>query len=286
MLSTDFSMQFFPAAQDLQPFVKDFIAVSDRRPIGIAGERFLPDGNFMLVINLENGYLTKNAEHSSSIQEVAKGYLHTHQQRAYYLHRNGDYRGIVVHFTPEGMYHLLHSSLSELPLNAVFEVETLFGKWSKNLVEQLLEYASPAQQVAYLEQIFRKKLSITGLNDKTIPNLIQWINKLHGNISVEEIAQKAHTSRKTLERHFQQRVGLNPKQYLRTIRLRRAYTQLCMGQPNDIMDLVLDNGFYDQTHLIKEFKRFIGLTPTGLLKSPDFSTQSYHTLYRSLESKF
>lgn len=276
-------MQRFIPAADLQPFVKDFIFVKDARPSDAAPERLLPDGNFMLVLNLQNGYVAQNATRTFGAEKAVTGYLHGHASSAFYLHKTTVYQGIVLHFTPDGLYHLLRSSLHELPMDAIFTTEELFGKWGKELTARLCECATPQIQLAFLEKILRQKFYKVGYMSKPIMPILNWIEQYKGNVSVQTLADQFFVSRKTLERRFLQRVGLSPKHYLRIIRFRNTYTQLCLGNYEGMLDLVAENGYFDQMHMIKEFKQLGGLTPSELLEASDFPKQLYHNAYRMLE---
>lgn len=284
MLTASFSLQRFLPMVDLQPFVKDFIFIHDTRPLSIPSERLLPDGNFMLVINLENGYIAQNAGGVYHAEKTANGYVHAHAQGAFYLHKTGAYRGITVHLTPDGMHRLLRASLSELSLNSIFTLEELFGKWGRELKDRMCACASQQAQLACLEQLLRKKFESSFWNP-TIEPMLNWAEQQHGNVNVQTLAETFFISRKTLERKFLQQVGITPKQYLRMIRFRNTYTQLSLGNFREMMDLVVENGYFDQMHMIKEFKQFLGTTPSELLKSPDFTQPSYHTQYRRLSAE-
>lgn len=276
-------MQRFLPMADLQPFMKDFIFIKDARPSESPPERLLPDGNFMLVINLQNGYLVQNATRTFSAEKSVTGYLHGHSSSAFYLHKTAVYQGIALHFTPDGLYHLLRTSLHELPMDAIFTTEELFGKWGKELATHLWECSTPEAQIACLERLLQQKFRKVGYINQPIMPILNWIEQYKGNLSVEALATQFFISRKTLERRFLQRVGLPPKQYLRIIRFRHAYTQLCLGDYKEMLDLVAENGYFDQMHMIKEFKQFVGFTPTELLEKSDLAQQLYHNAYRTLE---
>lgn len=278
-------MQRFLPSVDLQPFVKDFIFMNDARPLGTLPERLIPDGDFLLAINLENGYIAQHPMNTYAATLPATGYLHAHAQRAYYLHKTGHYRGIALHLTPDGMYQLLRTSLFELPLDSIFTTEELFGKWGKDLAERLCECATPKAQLAYLEQQLRQKLNKNHWNGESMMSILNWVGQHHDKVSVQNVAEHFFISRKTLERRFLQRVGVTPKQYMRMIRFRNAYTQLSLHNYHEMMDLVEENGYFDQMHMIKDFKQFIGATPSELLKSPNFMQPSYHTQYRRLSTE-
>ncbi|MBD2464387.1 AraC family transcriptional regulator [Oscillatoria sp. FACHB-1407] len=85
------------------------------------------------------------------------------------------------------------------------------------------------------------------------------------NVSLETLAAIAHLSPFHLLRTFRKQVGLPPHEYLNQVRFRQAKKLLVQGQP--IREVAHVTGFADQSHLTRQFKRMIGVTP-GQYRSP------------------
>jgi AraC-like DNA-binding protein len=79
------------------------------------------------------------------------------------------------------------------------------------------------------------------------------------NLSLEQLARIANLSPFHLIRVFRQEFGLPPHAYLTQVRVHRAKALLSLGCP--IVQVALETGFVDQSHLTKKFKRIIGVTP-------------------------
>jgi AraC-like DNA-binding protein len=62
-------------------------------------------------------------------------------------------------------------------------------------------------------------------------------------------------------RRFEQAVGLTPKRYTRVLRLGALLPTLARCGPRDWAQLAAQAGYYDQSHLIHEFRRLAGITP-------------------------
>lgn len=86
--------------------------------------------------------------------------------------------------------------------------------------------------------------------------------------SPKEVMAKTGYSYSTLERHFKRDTGLSPKQYQRLQRFRRVINELYDSQNTDWMHYVVQNGYHDQSHLIREVKHFSRRTPTAILREP------------------
>lgn len=72
-------------------------------------------------------------------------------------------------------------------------------------------------------------------------------------------------SRRSLERLFQNHIGLSPKRYLRICRFQKALAVLNSEAAPNLSQLALDCGYYDQAHLCNDFKKFCGLSPGAFI---------------------
>jgi len=90
---------------------------------------------------------------------------------------------------------------------------------------------------------------------------ISLINKTRGNIDIDNLASRTCLSRKQFERIFIQHVGSSPKQFLKVVRFQNSL-HLKQQNPNKtISDIVFECGYFDQSHLIRDFKNLSGYTP-------------------------
>ena len=84
--------------------------------------------------------------------------------------------------------------------------------------------------------------------------------------TVEQLASGFHCSVRTLQRSFQQYVGLSPKWLIRKYRLHQALTLL---EDNEVTttDLAARLEYTDQSHFIRDFKDMLGLTPHNYMRA-------------------
>jgi AraC-like DNA-binding protein len=81
---------------------------------------------------------------------------------------------------------------------------------------------------------------------------------------IDELVAHSGLSMRQLERLTKRYYGLPPKTLARKYRALRAASALARGE--DLTDCDIANSFYDQSHLIREVKRFAGLTPQQIKK--------------------
>ncbi|NNG99096.1 AraC family transcriptional regulator [Gordonia araii NBRC 100433] len=85
----------------------------------------------------------------------------------------------------------------------------------------------------------------------------------------------AGVSRRSVERHFRQATGLSLGQFRQIDRAREATILLRGGA--SIVDVVAEAGYYDQAHLARSLRRFIGLTATEIRRGDDQLSLLYKT---------
>ncbi|MDX3226744.1 AraC family transcriptional regulator [Streptomyces sp. ME19-01-6] len=81
---------------------------------------------------------------------------------------------------------------------------------------------------------------------------------LHG-VTLDDAAKQVHAHPTHLVRAFSAAFGIAPHRYLMSRRVDRARRLLLDGRPP--ADVATEVGFYDQSHLTRHFKRFVGVTP-------------------------
>ncbi|GHF44053.1 AraC-like DNA-binding protein [Deinococcus metalli] len=82
-----------------------------------------------------------------------------------------------------------------------------------------------------------------------------------GAARVADLAEELNVSPRTLERQFAQQVGVSPKTLARVVRFDEANTRIRTDPSVPMAELTFDLGFFDQAHLIREFRALSSLTP-------------------------
>lgn len=89
---------------------------------------------------------------------------------------------------------------------------------------------------------------------------------LHQSITIDEIAKKFDISERTLRNHFQEELGISPKQYLNIIRLQKVRHELKNKKKKINIEVVARNfGFTHMGQFSKRYKDFFGELPSQTL---------------------
>lgn len=97
--------------------------------------------------------------------------------------------------------------------------------------------------------------------DFSIRGVIQYIIDSKGILTIREIAGKEKLNIRTLERRFIKETGISAKQFAKIVQFQASLDQLTTKDFRKINDIVYANGFSDQSHFIRVFKAFTGVTP-------------------------
>lgn len=87
------------------------------------------------------------------------------------------------------------------------------------------------------------------------------MREANGTLPVSRVAAAAHATVRTLERKFKQSSGHTVKDVSGLMRFEQVRNQLWIDPDADIASLAYELGYTDQSHLIREFKRYSGTTP-------------------------
>jgi AraC-like DNA-binding protein len=86
--------------------------------------------------------------------------------------------------------------------------------------------------------------------------------------SISTIANKVGLNLKTFQRHFQKHLGCSPVEYRRIFRFRSSLTnKLNSSQWKNLTEITYEEGYCDQSYLIKEFRKITNHNPKDFFKS-------------------
>jgi AraC family transcriptional regulator len=99
-------------------------------------------------------------------------------------------------------------------------------------------------------------------SSKAVQRAVNFIEQHYASdIRIEDIARAAFLSPFHLSRLFRRETGLAPHQYLVRVRLEAARGLLATAPGSSLSDIATAVGFYDQSHMTRQFRRIFGITP-------------------------
>ncbi|WP_171166032.1 AraC family transcriptional regulator [Streptomyces sp. I05A-00742] len=181
----------------------------------------------------------------------------------------GRFQGIQVMLTLDGATRLLGPRLWEFA-DALPDTRDVLGRRFGDLHERLTCAGSWDARFALLDETF---LALDDPDGDRVPPPLAWAweRLLHadGPPCIADLARETGWSPRRLQQAFQRHVGVAPRTVASMTRFRRTLETL-VTTPAELphADLAVRCGYYDQSHLIREFKAVTGLTPRAVRAAP------------------
>jgi AraC-like DNA-binding protein len=186
----------------------------------------------------------------------------------------GQYHLVIkVGFQPGGLYRLLGIPMQELLQTEAFDANDLLGTEVESINDQLRNACTYREMADHVETFLLRKLAKLKKRlpiDMVLPLLL----KEGGLLPVETLAKMTCLSNRQFERVFKSRIGLSPKYFSRLVRFARAWVQKEADPATTWIDIAHSCGYYDQMHLVRDFKEFTQVKPSEIetaLKTSPFS---------------
>jgi AraC-like DNA-binding protein len=132
--------------------------------------------------------------------------------------------------------------------------------------EALAANSGAIARVRALERVLLARMPRDVPGQADVDEAIRRIVDAGGSLGITMLAPALGVTRQHLARRFSQLVGVSPKTFARVVRLGRVIErvrQIPAGEPVNWSTLALELGYYDQSHLVDEFKEMTGVTPTA-----------------------
>ncbi|HEX6025018.1 MAG TPA: AraC family transcriptional regulator [Solirubrobacter sp.] len=237
----------------LRGYVHSYCAY-DERTGSFVRRRELPSDRVVGIINLGAPIRVLTDQWTSQDEGFVAGLHDTYAV----TETRGAQRGVQIDFSAEGAYLLFRVPMHEFT-HRVVTLSELLGR-AGEFLREALEYAPTAEaKFALLDDFFLDRLDDALSPVPTITRALGRLRATAGAIPVSALADEVGCSRRYLAAGFREHVGISPKLLARILRFRRALG--LMEQPLSWAEISHACGYYDQAHLIRDFKQFTGSAP-------------------------
>ena len=125
-----------------------------------------------------------------------------------------------------------------------------------------LRAARTDEQVACVLDTILRKL----LDQSTVDHVVaDIVSRIHSGMTCPQVRDHVESlglSRRRIEQKFREVTGLPMREYTKKFRFFKVVRKLGVNRHEDLTMLGLEAGYYDQSHFIRHFKQFTGMTPT------------------------
>lgn len=221
-------------------------------------ERVLPDGAVRLVFNFGDAPSAGSGD-GLAVEAIGAS------AAPVVVRMRGKVEGLSVTLRPGAAACLLGLPAGEIGGGAV-HLDALWRGEGAALLERMAEAPDDAQRVALLHAALSQRLRDSRIAGNDIAMYAaRLIAASEGRLPLREVAAAVGVGERRLQQLFHAHVGLSPRAWSRLARMHGCLRALRQRPAPDWADLALEGGFYDQSHLVNEFRALCGVTPTEFL---------------------
>ncbi len=244
-----------PKDKRLRPFIEAFWTCEIRDGRGL--ERVLPNGRTQLFINLHRDAL-HHYETNGAVRQRASGMVVQGPSLAPIVIDRAERKQLCgVLFSPGGAYPVLGTPVFELGAELV-DLVGLGWAGCQSLHERLSKASDAKARLDVLEAACLQRAPAMQHWDSVVGEASHLLRQ---GWRVQNVANQCNITQQTLITRFRERTGLTPKVFARIERIQRLVR--AQSDASSWADASIAAGFSDQSHMVREFKFFSGITPTG-----------------------
>jgi AraC-like DNA-binding protein len=170
-----------------------------------------------------------------------------------------DHAVVIAAFTPTGTAALLREPLEQFA-NATIDLgDVLERPAALDLLHDRLAGASNhVQRIRFVEELLLARVR-EARPDPLVAAAVALIERTRATMRIEEVVRRIGLSQSALERRFRRIVGASPRRFASLVRLRNVVRLREAG--SDLTTVAHAAGYADQSHFIRDFRRFAGVAP-------------------------
>ena len=227
--------------------------------------RLIPKGTSEILFNLGEPFYANPAIHASNNMHRinCKNYLVSGIKTAYldsfavnYFHCVG------IRFKINGMKRFFNISPLELADKDFVLDQIISRKTVHDIYERLFNCKAAPERFHILNNWLLKKMMRSEYHNNSLPVINAILSKPF--LPVKLLEQETGFSRQYLHKRFKAETGISIKKYQGIIRVARVLSFI-RNNPKGLTEAAYSNGYFDQSHFIRDFKNITGLVPTAYI---------------------
>ncbi|MEU5953474.1 helix-turn-helix domain-containing protein [Streptomyces sp. NPDC047525] len=236
--------------------------------------RGLPSPYLTLIFSLDGPVVTGESPEQAggpdaSRTDIVVGGLH---QSPAYVVRPEHEAGIQLAVHPLAARALFGVPAAELADALVTSGTDVMGRRAADVRELLCEQGGWQERFASLSAYLRQRVAAGDTAGSVRPEVAEawaWLARHRGAGTLRGLSRHVALSERRLTTLFRAETGLSPKQAGRLMRFQRARgavaRSVAAGVAPDLARVAADCGYYDHSHLVRDFRQYTGVSPSGWL---------------------
>ncbi|MEV0670220.1 AraC family transcriptional regulator [Mycobacterium sp. NPDC050441] len=238
-----------------------------------SAERILPTGTTELVVNLGADVIALTNHEGS--QQFSGAVVSGPYTRPFDIDPREHTAMVGVHFRPGGALAVLGVSPREL-LGSHVNLDVLWNSAASHVRAEICEAESVSQRLAIVECALLTRSHGGGELTREVAFAVRALSHTR-QPTIETLAREVGLSHRRLIQLFTTQVGMAPKRFARLKRFRHAHDAVSSApSPPHWSTFAIEHGYADQSHMIREFQEFSGMTPAQQLRRSVYVTKNDH----------
>jgi len=246
-----------PAAP-LSGFV-DYLWIQEGPAPSHTVERVLPTGTTEIVIALAEAPL-RVAEADGALGAIGSAMIVGACSRPFAVDTSPQTALMGVHFKPGGAFPFFALPASEIR-DAKIDLELFWHEGVRALRDGLIAARTPAARFGLLERALVARIVRPLARHPAVVCALRAFTNAPEAARIAAIRTETGLSARRFIEVFDREVGLTPKLFARVCRIQAVLRQIEDPGAVDWVETALAEGFFDQAHLIRDFREFTGLAP-------------------------
>lgn len=186
--------------------------------------------------------------------------------RAYRLELTGRVSMLGIVFRGTGLRAFFASVVLGDLTDQRHDLSAIIGADAERLCDQLAEAPTNAARFARIETYLLNRLRLIARTPTAADQAAHFMLDQRGMLTMDGLADAVCVSPRHLRRVFTEQAGISPKFFARLKRFNYVHYELTRNPAAGWPDFLTTGGFYDQSHLIRDFVEFTGKAPSVALQ--------------------
>jgi AraC-like DNA-binding protein len=235
------------------------------RSLPYAREKILPLPSFDLKINFAGSVAVSDSNHPETWLRFAESWVTGLWSTYHLVEWSQDSHFLGVSFKPGGAFPFLKLPLAELH-NQVVPLDAIRESTAAQFREQLYDATTVQARFAVCERWLLERLGEMPRGLNAVQYAIGQIVRQQGALSIRTLSEDMGISHKHLITQFRHMIGAPPKVLARLSRFVHMLGSIDPMHPPEWTQVAHQFGYYDQSHLNRDFENFTGHNPTDYLR--------------------
>ena len=259
--------------QILTDFVKlIWIQEHDATDDYVPPERIVADGIVELVFHFGNPFVTYFSD--GTVEKQPTSFAIAQSSKHILIQPAGKIGIIAVRFHPWGAYHFFDLQIREFS-DRIIPIDHLWRAKAAEIEDRICAAQDNRERLHIIIRFLLEQLAENHKPRYATDRVIQFIHRSRGQLSIKELTEKTGIGERTLERSLRSTLGISPKHFSRITRFLNTCHFIRHHKDKNLTQITYECGYYDQAHLIREFKAFAGITPKEFFASANTSFSEF-----------